>query len=720
MKNLSLQNKIKLGFGVIIAILLFEVFPIFVNMFKDEHVFNISDIVVIIGLFASFAIAFFTIKTVNTVNDELAGTEIVTTALGVANSNVMIADADNNITYLNKAVTDMFVDAESDIQKDLPNFNVKELVGTNIDVFHKNPAHQRNMLASLSGTYEASINVGGHTFDLIANPINDARGKRLGTVVEWQDVTLKNIEEARSTRIQTSLDNVSANVTLADENNVIIYMNAAVTKMLSAAQDSIRKDLPNFDVNSLVGVNIDDFHKNPEHQRGMLKNLTGTFKTSINIGNNKFNLVANPVFSAGGERLGTVVEWQDITEELVIQEEVNNVVNATSRGDFTQRLTTEGKEGFMLNLAEGINQICEISNAGLSETVKILTSLSEGQLVDKMEGNYNGLFDDIKQSLNATITQLNSMVGQIKNSANTVNSASNEISSGSADLSQRTEQQASTLEETAASMEELTGTVRQNSDNANKASQLSGDASNVATKGGAVVENAVEAMEKIEDSSKKISDIIGVIDEIAFQTNLLALNAAVEAARAGDAGKGFAVVASEVRTLAGRSAAASKDIKTLISASVEQVSAGSDLVNEAGETLKEIVGSVKEVAVLISEIADASTEQTSAIEEINTAIAEMDEGTQQNAALVEENTAAAQSLVEQSEDLEELVNFFTLDNEKKSSFGGGNRRSAAAIESPKKRGSKVVEIASASSSTGCVSKAAAKSVSSKGDGWEEF
>ncbi len=298
---------------------------------------------------------------------------------------------------------------------------------------------------------------------------------------------------------------------------------------------------------------------------------------------------------------------------------------------------------------------------GMNEAVSVLTGLSEGNLTRQMDKEYKGTFSQIKGALNATIERLKDTVLRIKESAESVNSASSEISAGSTNLSQRTEEQASSLEETAASMEQLTGTVRQNSENARNANSLSSEAQNVAERGGQVVGEAVNAMNSIEKSSKKISDIISVIDEIAFHTNLLALNAAVEAARAGDAGKGFAVVASEVRSLAGRSATASKEIKALIMESSSQVKTGAELVNQAGSTLKDIVGSVKKVAQIISEIANASAEQSTGIDEINTAVSQMDEMTQQNAALVEQNTAAAQSLVQQAQSLGNMVSFFKVD-----------------------------------------------------------
>ncbi|MGJ7569957.1 methyl-accepting chemotaxis protein [Variovorax sp. RB2P76] len=262
------------------------------------------------------------------------------------------------------------------------------------------------------------------------------------------------------------------------------------------------------------------------------------------------------------------------------------------------------------------------------------------------------------REMNASLAKV---VGEVRSGTETIATASGQIASGNQDLSSRTEEQASSLEETAASMEELTSTVKQNADNARQANQLAVSASEVAVRGGSVVGQVVDTMGSINASSKKIVDIIGVIDGIAFQTNILALNAAVEAARAGEQGRGFAVVASEVRSLAQRSAAAAKEIKTLIGDSVEKVEEGSKQVEEAGRTMEEIVGSVRRVTDIMGEITAASQEQTSGIEQINQAISQMDQVTQQNAALVEEASAAAQSLQEQAGSLVQSVSIFKLD-----------------------------------------------------------
>ncbi|KQQ47090.1 chemotaxis protein [Duganella sp. Leaf126] len=256
--------------------------------------------------------------------------------------------------------------------------------------------------------------------------------------------------------------------------------------------------------------------------------------------------------------------------------------------------------------------------------------------------------------------QLADIVGRVRTGTDTIATASSQIAAGNLDLSSRTEEQASSLEETASSMEELTSTVKQNADNARQANQLAVSASEVAVKGGAVVGRVVETMASINQSSQKIADIIGVIDGIAFQTNILALNAAVEAARAGEQGRGFAVVASEVRNLAHRSASAAKEIKVLIEDSVSQVATGGKLVDDAGTTMTEIVQSITRVTDIMSEIASASAEQTMGIEQVNSAIAQMDEVTQQNAALVEEAAAAANSMQEQAAILSDVVSVFKV------------------------------------------------------------
>ena len=292
-------------------------------------------------------------------------------------------------------------------------------------------------------------------------------------------------------------------------------------------------------------------------------------------------------------------------------------------------------------------------------TAKIASSIAAGDLsirIDTEQAAQGSLLMEVREMRNS----LKGIVGQVRGGTETIGTASREIAAGNIDLSSRTEMQASALEKTASAMEELTSTVKQNADNAREANALAATASDVARKGGEVVAQVVDTMGSINTSANKIVDIIGVIDGIAFQTNILALNAAVEAARAGEQGRGFAVVASEVRNLAQRSAAAAKEIKTLIGDSVEKVERGSKLVGQAGVTMDEVVASVKRVTDIMSEIANASQEQSAGIEQVNLSIIEMDSMTQQNAALVEEAAAAAQSLQDQASELSRVVSIFKL------------------------------------------------------------
>ena len=468
-------------------------------------------------------------------------------------------------------------------------------------------------------------------------------------------------QATEATRIKVALDNANTNVMVADTDLNIVYMNRAMDALMRGTEADLRKDLPNLNANGLIGTGVEMFYMKSAHQRGTIEQLVAPLETTIELGGHIFDLIAGPVKNDKGERVGTVVEWADMTAERNVEAEVDRVVAAAAGGDFSQRITLDDKEGFMLKLAEAINRLSETTASATEEVGKALGALAEGDLTRRIEAEYSGLFDKLKTDANATADQLSKIVAEIVAGANEVANAAQEISSGTMDLSQRTEEQASSLEQTAASMEEMATTVKQNAENAQQANQLSISAREVAGKGGDVVGEAVEAMTRIEDSSQKISDIIGVIDEIAFQTNLLALNAAVEAARAGEAGKGFAVVASEVGTLAQRSSQAAKDIKSLIVDSSAQVKEGVQLVNRAGGSLEEILSSIKRLSDIVSEIAAASNQQASGIEQINGAVTQMDEMTQQNSALVEESAAAARTLTEQSQAMRERMLFFRTD-----------------------------------------------------------
>ncbi|WP_426803640.1 methyl-accepting chemotaxis protein [Xanthomonas campestris] len=341
--------------------------------------------------------------------------------------------------------------------------------------------------------------------------------------------------------------------------------------------------------------------------------------------------------------------------------EIKHLAQSAANGDFSARGDAERFQYDFRVMVDSLNTLMSTADGNLQSLSSLLQSIAAGDLTARMSGEFRGVFAQMRDDANATATQLAEIVGSIKTSAVSIKGAASEIAAGNQDLSQRTEQQAANLEETAASMEELTSTVKQNAEGARQANQLAIGAASVAVQGGEVVGRVVETMSGIEASSKKIADIISVIDGIAFQTNILALNAAVEAARAGEQGRGFAVVASEVRTLAQRSSGAAKEIKDLIDDSVQRVAEGSALVHTAGKTMGEVVASVQRVTDIMGEISAASQEQSAGIEQVNQTITQMDETTQQNAALVEEATAAARSLEEQAVQLTEAVAVFKTD-----------------------------------------------------------
>jgi methyl-accepting chemotaxis protein len=358
--------------------------------------------------------------------------------------------------------------------------------------------------------------------------------------------------------------------------------------------------------------------------------------------------------------------------------------------------------------------------SAVEQTQAVVAGAQQGDLSRRIPiGDKTGLIADLCGGVNSLVDTMAGVVGQIKESSDTISTASGEIASGNSDLSQRTEEQASSLEETASSMEELTSAVRQNAENAKQANQLAVGASELATRGGGVIKEVIQTMHGIATSSAKVVDIISVIDGIAFQTNILALNAAVEAARAGEQGKGFAVVASEVRNLAQRSAAAAKEIKSLIEDSVDKVQDGSKLVDDAGASMEEIVSAVKRVTDIMAEISVASSEQSQGIEQVSTAVSQMDEVTQQNAALVEQAAAAAESLEEQARNLSDTVSRFHLGDAAVRQVEPAERRSAG-------RATNVARIKPASAPARKSERSAAapspsgRKAAAGGEGWESF
>ncbi len=514
------------------------------------------------------------------------------------------------------------------------------------------------------------------------------------------------------TRIKIALDCVGTPVRIADTEGKVIYANKAMLSTLHRIEPAMREKIPGFTADGFVGSMVASLYADPVAAQQRLVSLTSMTQSEMEIGGRTFAVTNSPVFTEKGERLGSVGEWLDRTDEINVEKEISEIVEKATQGDLNGRIVLEGKEGFFGVLSTRVNDLLNTTQEALLATSEVLGRVAGGDLTRTIDRNYSGIFGQLKNDTNTTVEHLRQVVGQITEATDAISTAAKEIASGNQDLSSRTEEQASSLEETASSMEELTSTVRQNADNARKANELAGTAQQVAVHGGEVVSQVVDTMTAIHRASSKIADIIGVIDGIAFQTNILALNAAVEAARAGEQGRGFAVVASEVRNLAQRSAAAAKEIKTLISDSVDKVQAGDKLVAQAGQTMDEVVASIKRVAGIMADIASASREQSSGIDQVSLAVSQMDEVTQQNAALVEQAAAAAESLEDQADGLVRAVRMFKLSEAR---AGGQAVLAAPSLRSLKLEAAKKPVLAARPQRTASLPQSA-----SGDDEWEEF
>jgi len=450
-------------------------------------------------------------------------------------------------------------------------------------------------------------------------------------------------------RVRAALDTVSTNIMIADSSRRIIYMNRAVYEMFSRAAEDIRSDLPSFDVNTVLGSNIDIYHRNPDHQRRILETFMGEHSAELTIGGRFFRHVSNPVFNEKGDRLGSVVEWSDLTDAKKVEDEVQGIVNAAQAGELRGRINLDGKMGNYLSLSRGINNLLDIADRVITEIGGALESLSRGDLTRRLEGEYQGSFAEIRTSLNTMISRLSEVIARVRFNSTALNQAAEQVNSTAQSITQSANQQASNVAEVSSSLEEMGSTITLNASNSRQTESMAVQSARDASEGGKAVASTVEAMNQIAGK-------IGIIEDIAYQTNLLALNAAIEAARAGEHGKGFAVVAGEVRKLAERSQAAAGEISELANSST-------DVATTAGKLIGEIVPSINKTADLVQEITASSLEQSEGVSQIQRAMAELDDAAQHNASSSEELAATAEEMNAQSEQLRRLMDFFHVRDE---------------------------------------------------------
>lgn len=458
-------------------------------------------------------------------------------------------------------------------------------------------------------------------------------------------------------RIKEALDVATSCTLLVDEELKIVYINDSAKALFNGLDQLLGSR------NIQVGQSAVSIYNTIGLNESSISQLRSPTVHEFAQAGFTLRISMTPVSDSSGTRIGTVFEWKDRSNEVEAEGQLQNMVDAASQGDFSQRIDLSSMEGFYARVAQNLNELATISDSGLNDTLRVLKALAAGDLTKRMDKDYHGIFGELKDNCNETVNKLMQVVREIRSASSQVNLGASEISSGNLDLSTRTEEQAINLEKTSSAMVEVTTAVQNNSENANEASRLANEAHNEATRGGDVARRAELAVNEISESSKKIADINGVINDIAFQTNLLALNASVEAARAGESGRGFAVVACEVRNLAGRSGQAAKEIKDLIDDSARKVAEGERLVKESGSALNTIVHSVKQVSEIVEDIATASGEQSTGISQINDSINQLDRMTQQNSALVEEAAAASQAVGSEANQLEQLVKFFKIEDE---------------------------------------------------------
>lgn len=493
----------------------------------------------------------------------------------------------------------------------------------------------------------------------------DETGRLLESMVSMQQMLKDHLEEQIASQkaielVKQALDNVTGNVMVTNADNTVSYLNQAALRMFQHNAQIIRQGSPSFTAEQINDSSIESVCQMLQLPPNLFTGLRTQVSDEYKIGACTLRYVANPILTKEGDFLGAAIEWIDRTPEVAVENEIQSLVKDALAGDLKNRASLDGKQGFFLGLSKEMNALLGVFDQVVDDTLRVLTSLAQGDLRENIQTDYDGAFNDIKNNANSTLDSLNHIISNIQKSAVEVKSGAKEIATGNAELSQRTESQAASLQETAASMEEMAGTVQQNADSARQADELASSAKECAEKGGSVVKKAINGMTEINTASEKIGSIINVINEIAFQTNLLALNAAVEAARAGEQGQGFAVVAGEVRNLAQRSASAAREIEGLIKNSIDKVGEGSRLVDESGRTLDEIVEAVQRVSNIIANIACAGQEQSQGISQVTQAVAQMDEMVQQNTALVEEAATASDTMDEQARALTEMTQFFSL------------------------------------------------------------
>ncbi len=490
-----------------------------------------------------------------------------------------------------------------------------------------------------SGQFKNEINSKGRSLQSVTLGRLKSLQIRLGADFEAVKTSLMT-----SQRIEKALNASSANITVVDKFHSIVFMTDSTLSMFCNIEEELKKDIFHFNPSNLLRQNIDIFYKDPEHQKNKWDHLSERCVTQMTFGTVTLEMDICPIFDDASNRLGTVVNWKDLTNQLLISNNIDSIVAEASKGILSHRVSLNELSGFEKKLAILVNDLLENFTDITQMLNKVLASMSNGDLTQRMNVNVLGELLTMKSAVNNALSKIEVTLSQVKHAAESLVEMSSQVAVASEDLSKRTQKQAGALEETATSIEELTSSVARSTEHTNSANALIHSAAGEAESGIKVMDSTLTAMKDITALSHQVADITSIIDSIAFQTNLLALNAAVEAARAGEHGRGFAVVAGEVRNLAQKSAHAAKDISALITSTTQKIEGGTKLVEQTNGVFKEMVNNIHQVEELITSVASTSNEQNKGLEQINIAMSHLDQATQENASLVEELTSTSENM----------------------------------------------------------------------------